>query len=81
MILLGQYDDFVIQAAQEMNPSVLTGYLYELAKSYSRLYHDLPILGAKDEEEKLGRLLLSSAVLQTLRRGMELINIPFLSVM
>ncbi|NCN04865.1 MAG: arginine--tRNA ligase [Spirochaetales bacterium] len=79
--LIGQYDDCVVQAAQEMSPSILTGYLFELTKAYSRLYHDLPILGAKDEEEKLGRLLLSSAVLRTLQKGMELINVPFLAAM
>ena len=78
---LGAYNDAVASAAEGMDPSVLAAYLYELAKGFSRFYHDCPILGAENRELTGARLVLCRAVLLVLKDALRLVCIPFLEVM
>ncbi|MDR0719011.1 MAG: arginine--tRNA ligase [Treponema sp.] len=79
--ILAAYSDAVAAAAAGMDPSVLTGYLYELSRAFSRFYHDCPILSAGKAELVRARLALSRAVLRVLRDALHLVCIPFLEVM
>ena len=79
--LLASYPEIVLQAAEELNPSALTAHLYELAKMFSRFYHDNPVLNNDDKTLSVTRMALSEAVLQVLRNGFDLIGIPFLEKM
>ena len=78
---LMSYNDALILSAQEMDPSVLTSYLYELAKGFSRFYHDCPILSADNPELITARLALCRSVLEVLKDALHLACIPFLEVM
>jgi arginyl-tRNA synthetase len=78
---LGAYNDAVANAAENMDPSLVVAYLYELAKAFSRFYHDCPILGAEEPELAGARLALCRAVLVVLRNAMNLVCIPFLEAM
>jgi arginyl-tRNA synthetase len=78
---LGRYGAAVTGAASAMDPSLLAAYLYELSKSFSRFYHDCPILNAEKPGLTEARLGLCRAVLGVLRDAMELICIPFLEAM
>ena len=78
---LGAYNDAVANAAENMDPSLVAAYLYELAKAFSRFYHDCPILGAEEPELARARLALCQAVLVALRNAMNLTCIPFLEAM
>jgi len=78
---LGAYNDAVAAAAENMDPSLVAAYLYELAKAFSRFYHDCPILGAEEPELAGARLALCRAVLVVLRNAMNLVCIPFLEAM
>jgi len=78
---LGNYNDAVAAAAAGMDASLLTAYLYELAKNFSRFYHECPILNAEEPEIAFARLSLSRAVLKVLTGALELVCIPFLEVM
>ena len=71
----------VAQAAQQYNPAVLAAHLYETARTFSRYYHDTPILAADDKQMARTRLALAGAVLCVLRNGMTLLNIPFVEKM
>jgi arginyl-tRNA synthetase len=64
-----------------MDPSALAAYLYELSKTFSRFYHDCPILNAAGTELSAARLALSRGVLRVLKDAMTLICIPFLEIM
>lgn len=75
------FSSAVAQAAESYNPSVLAAYLYDVAKTFSRYYHDTPILAADEKELAVSRLGLASAVLCVLKNGMELLNIPFVEKM
>ncbi|MDR0551327.1 MAG: arginine--tRNA ligase [Spirochaetaceae bacterium] len=78
---LAAYPDAITEAAANLNPTVLAGYLYELSKSFSRFYHDCPVLNAENPELAAARMGLSRAVLRVLRDAMNLICISFLEVM
>lgn len=68
-------------AAERMDPSVITAWLYELSKNFSRFYHDCPILNAEDADLRSARLALCRAVLHVLRAAFDLVCIPFLETM
>lgn len=69
------YPEIVRKAAMEYDPSHIAGYCYDLAKSYHRFYHDLPILNAEDEAARSFRLSLNLAVAKVLQHGMDLLGI------
>jgi arginyl-tRNA synthetase len=78
---LAGYPEAVSAAAAGMDPSLLAAYLYELSKTFSRFYHDCPILNAEDPGLAGARLALSRAVLRVLQDALHLICIPFLEAM
>ncbi|MDR2784318.1 MAG: arginine--tRNA ligase [Treponema sp.] len=78
---LAAYDAAVALAAENIDPSVVAAYLYDLSKAFSRFYHDCPILQAGSQELATARLALSKAVLRVLKDALRLINIPFLETM
>jgi arginyl-tRNA synthetase len=78
---LNAYPEAVMAAAADLDPSRLAAYLYELSKSFSRFYHDCPILNAADPDLAASRLALSRAVMLVLKDALGLICIPFLDVM
>jgi arginyl-tRNA synthetase len=75
------YPFAVTEAATSFNPSVLAGYLYETAKTFSRFYHDHPIAVADSADVRDFRLGLARAVMNVMQHGLNVLNIPFLEVM
>jgi arginyl-tRNA synthetase len=75
------FSEMVITSARELNPSVLTSYLFELCKSFSRYYQDHPVLNNEDPSLVHSRIALVRGVLQVLRNGFQLLGIPFLEAM
>ncbi|MDR1410740.1 MAG: arginine--tRNA ligase [Spirochaetaceae bacterium] len=75
------YPGAVAESAAAMDPSCLAAYLYGLSRSFSRFYHDCPILGADSPELARSRLALSRAVERVLRDALRLVCIPFLETM
>ena len=78
---ISEYPVAVALAAERMDPSALTSYLYDLSKAFSRFYHDCPILNADDVDVASTRLALAKATLRTLREAFRLACIPFLEAM
>jgi len=78
---LSTFPEALQNAAADLNPSILAGHLYDIAKSFSRFYHDCPILGSENKVLTVSRIALTRAVLQVLKNGFELVNIPFLDKM
>lgn len=78
---LASYSDAVAEAASFMDPSRLAAWLYDLSKSFSRFYHDCPILQAETADLAASRLALCRAALWALRDALGLICIPFLESM
>ena len=79
--IIAEYPASVNEAAQNLDPSRLAGFLYELSKAFSRFYHECPILTCEDASLSKARLQLSRAVMVVLRDAFNLVCIPFLEVM
>jgi len=62
-------------AAAEYKPNVLTGYLWELAKSYSSFYQICPVLRAETPSLRRSRLLLCDLTARTIQKSLELLGI------
>ncbi len=65
----------VIQSATEQyRPSVLTSYLYDLARAYNSFYAECPV-GSASEPTRSSRLMLSRATADILKQGLALLGI------
>lgn len=65
----------VQEAANQYDPSLVANFCYVLAKSFNKLWHDLPILKSEVDAEKAFRIKLCGTVANTLKFGMELLGI------
>jgi arginyl-tRNA synthetase len=61
-----------------LNPAAVVDYAYNLAKSYSKYYAEVPILGVQDEGVKTFRVMLSTLVARTIQQAFAImgINVP-----
>jgi arginyl-tRNA synthetase len=78
---LAAYPAKISESAENLDPSILTGFLYDVSKSFSRFYHECPILNCDDPILSKARLELSRAVMMVLKDAFHLACIPFLEVM
>jgi arginyl-tRNA synthetase len=78
---LASFTEIVAAAARELNPMVLTSYLFDLCKSYSGYYQDHPVLRNEDQDLVVSRISLVRGMQQVLRNGLALLGIPFLEAM
>ncbi|AEC02228.1 arginine--tRNA ligase [Parasphaerochaeta coccoides] len=78
---LAAYPEVVGKAGEGKDPSVLTAYLYDLSRTFSRWYHDNPVLKADSKSLVCARVELSSMVLYVLKNAFYLIGVPFLEKM
>lgn len=69
---LGEYAEVVDKAAAELMPHHICTYLYELAQTFNRFYEKNRVVG--DEREAV-RLTLVKKYADTLKKGLEILNI------
>jgi arginyl-tRNA synthetase len=75
IIQLSEYENVVRVAAEKYDPSEVANYLYNLAKTYNKFYHEMPVLNAATEEQKKIRIALSNETGNLLKKGMKLLGI------
>jgi arginyl-tRNA synthetase len=73
--VLAQFPEKVSQAALDFNPADIANYMFEVAKAFNRLYHEVSILGESDNNLKQNRLAMCWLTANTLRNGMSLLGI------
>ncbi|MEM7561316.1 MAG: arginine--tRNA ligase, partial [Planctomycetota bacterium] len=66
-----RFEDVLLNAVEEYYPSVLTAYIYSLAKQFATFFDQCPVLKADTEELKESRLALCFATQQVLKQGLE----------
>jgi arginyl-tRNA synthetase len=71
---LADFPDKVKQALNDLEPSILTRYLVDLAQDFNRFYHEHPIL-VDDVSVRSSRLALVQATKLTLSNGLYLIGL------
>lgn len=75
IFLLSQFPQRVQEAGDDLAPSYVAQYAYELAKTFNQFYDKLSILKETDPDKLRNRLILSKAVAETTRRAMDLLGI------
>jgi arginyl-tRNA synthetase len=62
-------------AAQEYQPHAITGYLWDLAKTYSGFFNDCPVLKAETVQLRESRLLLCDLTARVVQQGLSMLGI------
>ncbi len=70
-----RFHDALTVAAAEGKPNVITGYLWDLAKTYSGFFQNCPVLKAETTELRQSRLLLCDGTARVIQRGLDLLGI------
>lgn len=80
---LGKFPSVVAKAADDLDPSQVALYLYDVCKSFSAFYRDCPILSLDEQDKTLARarLELCRCTLLVLKDAMSLVLVPFLDRM
>jgi len=79
--LISSYPEQVEAAAISFNPSIIALFIYNLAKTFSRYYHDNPVLHNEDPNLVISRIKLLNAIKEVFINAFELLGIPFLTKM
>lgn len=75
IIQLSEYENVLKAASDKYDPSEVANYVYQLAKTYNKFYHEMPVLTADTENEKQLRLLLSNETGNIIKKSMHLLGI------
>ena len=78
---LGDFPAAVAKAADGLDPSIMTAYLYDVSKLFSKFYQQCPILAAEKPELVKARLFLAQCTLTVLKNAMNLVLVPYLEKM
>lgn len=70
---LARFPEKVISAMNELEPSVITRYILDVAAEYNRFYHNCQILSAEDPETVAFRVMLTEATRYVLGNAFGLI--------
>jgi arginyl-tRNA synthetase len=73
--LIYEFPSVLEESAKTYNPSHVANYVYELAKVFSRFYHDCSILKEENADIKKLRLALAKQCGQIIKNGMNLLGI------
>ena len=71
----------ILRAAENLDPSIITAYLYDVCKLFSKFYQQCSIVNAEDSQLASARLYLAECTLVVLKRAMNLVLVPFLEKM
>lgn len=75
LLKLEQYPAIISQAANELNPSEIANYVFQVAKAFNTFYAEHSVANAESEEKKQLRLRLSVMTSNILKSGMQLLGI------
>ena len=73
--ILRRFPIIVNDAANQMNPSVIANYVYELAREYNQFYHEYSILTEVELNRRDFRIILSEKVSRVVLSSMWLLGI------
>jgi arginyl-tRNA synthetase len=62
-------------AAADYKPSFVTGYLWDVSKTYSGFFQNCPVLKAETPALRQSRLLLCDVTARVIRCGLDLLGI------
>ena len=78
---LGDFPETVKKSAENFDPSIMTSYLYDVSKLFSKFYQTRSIVNAETKELGSARLFLAECTLTVMKNAMDLVLVPFLEKM
>lgn len=75
LYFLLRFNDVAVQAAVQLRPTVISAYLFDLAKMFNRFYEQCPVRGTAGDQ-RATRLALVEAVAAVMERGLAVLGIP-----
>jgi arginyl-tRNA synthetase len=75
IVVLEQYPSIIAQAGEEMNPSLIAAYAFQVAQTFNSFYNVHSVASAESPEKKLLRLRLAQLTANVLRSSMALLGI------
>jgi arginyl-tRNA synthetase len=75
ILMLEKYTTIITDAGNEMNPSVIANYVFNLAKLYNSFYTEHSVANAETEEKKKLRLALSVMTAGIIKSSLALLGI------
>ncbi len=75
IVLLNQYPEIVIAAADNYSPADIANYIYALAKKFNSFYVDHSIINAESEDKKHLRASIAQQVSNVIKHGLFLLGI------
>ena len=73
--MIYRFPETVVDAADKLEPSVVTRYIVDIAQLFNKFYHDEHIIKGVSEDEKKAKVLLTVAAKTTLANGLALLGI------
>ena len=74
-VQLLKLEESLLAAVAEYQPSAVTAYLWDVAKTYSGFFQNCPVLKAETDALRNSRLLLCDLTARVLERCLELLGI------
>ncbi len=81
IVELSKYSSSIKKSWEELSLHPLCHNLLGIAEKFNSFYHDVPVLKAESEKEKLARVALVEAVRIVLKKGFEIIDIEAIEEM
>lgn len=75
IIFLEKYSTIISDAGEEMNPSIIANYVFNLAKLYNSFYAEHSVANAETSDKKNLRLALSVMTAGVIKSGLQLLGI------
>lgn len=75
---LSQFKEVVLKSCDDLNPSLIAHYSYQLAQIFNEFYHSCQVVGSKEEEF---RIALVKSFMQVLKNSMLLLGIEMIEEM
>ena len=75
VLLLSQFGNVVKKGVDQYSPALVANYIYELARSFNKLYAEVPLLKEMDEAKKANRMALCTLTAHVLKSGLGILGI------
>ena len=75
---LSQFPEIILNSYNNLNPSLIANYSYQLAQIFNEFYHACPVIG---NEKEFFRLRLVEAFRKVLKNSLELLGIEAIEEM
>lgn len=75
ILLLSQFGNAIEKGVQNYSPAIVANYIYDLARSFNKLYAEVPLLKEEDEQKRNNRIAICEATAHVLKSGLGILGI------